>query len=86
MELLHKLFNMCLTTRMILDTWRKSIINPIPKSAGLVNDPLKYRGLSLQSCVYKIMSVIINKRITKYIDQHEHLGRRTEWVLQRKIV
>ena len=47
------------------------MINPIPKDAGYVNDPLKYRGLSLQCCLYKILSSIINKRIVAHLTEND---------------
>ena len=49
--------------------WLKSIINPIPK--GSKKDPytpLNYRGISLQSCVYKVYSGLLNSRISAYCE------------------
>ena len=72
-ELLHALFTNCFTSGLIPDAWRKSVINPIPKSDGYSTDPLKYRGLSLQSCVYKIFSVILNRRVMAYLENSHNL-------------
>ena len=69
MELLHKFFNACLRTLKIPDVWRKAIIHPIPKEPGKVINPLKYRGLALQCCIYKILSGILNDRLTNYLER-----------------
>ena len=42
---------------------------PIPKSSS--KDPyipLNYRGISILSCTYKVLSRLINARISKYCD------------------
>ena len=57
---------------MIPDDWRKAVINLIPKESGRIIDPLKYRGISLQSCVYKVFSNIINNRVITHLE-HEGL-------------
>ena len=49
-----------LDTGLIPDLWRKVIIHPIPRELGKVTDPLKYRGLALQCCMYKLLSRIVN--------------------------
>ena len=67
-KLLFCFFSKCFTTGKIPDCWHKSIINPIPKSAGYTTNPLEYRGLSLQSCVYKVFSNIINKRVMDHLE------------------
>ena len=58
-KLLQQLFNACLQTRMIPNTWRMTIINPIPKRKPNSMEPDEYRGLSLQCCIYKILSSIL---------------------------
>ena len=63
-ELIYELFKVCFNHQKIPDMWTKSVIHPITKETTKSNDPLKYRGLALQSCIYKIFSSIINKRLT----------------------
>ena len=58
--LMHSFFNMCLENKIIPTMWETSIINPIPKTKQKSNDPLKYRGIALQCCMYKLLSVIMN--------------------------
>ncbi len=56
---------------MLPSMWLKSVINPIPK--GFNKDPfvpLNYRGISLLSCVVKVFSGIINKRIVNYCESN----------------
>ena len=72
-ELLHGLFTMCFRKVLIPDTWRMSIINPIPKAQGFPPDPLKYRGLALQSCIYKIFSAIMNRCLMTYLESENIL-------------
>ena len=37
----------------------------------MVIDPLKYRGLALQCCMYTILSSILNARIVKFVEENE---------------
>ena len=69
-EMLHAFFNACLKNRLILDTWRLMIINPIPKTTVASMDPLQYRGLLLQCCIYKILSVVINERVINHLEKY----------------
>ena len=68
-ELLLVFFRKCFGAGKIPQHWKHSIIHPIPKERGYLNDPLKFRGLSLQSCIYKIFSSIVNSRIVNYLEQ-----------------
>ena len=72
-ELMYSLFTLCFWNHIIPSIWRQSIINPIPKSGGYVPDPLQYHGLALQSCIYKVFSSILNKRICKHVEQNRLL-------------
>ena len=68
-RLFYKFFSVCWKYELIPSKWRQAIIHPIPKMASSSIDLLKYRGLALQSCVYKILSNIINLCITNYLEQ-----------------
>ena len=72
--LIHSLFVTCFEYGLIPDVWRHTIINLIPKNDGYVNDPLKYRGLTLQSCIYNILSSVLNERIAKYQESHNTIS------------
>ena len=73
-RLLLGLFNVCFVNNVIPSIWRKSVIAPIPKSS--TKDPcvpLNYRGISLLSCMYKLYTSLINRRLTSYCDENEYL-------------
>ena len=68
-SVLKILFNKCFDYGKIPSMWLKSVIVPIPKSAGKdPNVPLNYRGISLTSCVSKVYSGVLNNRINTYTD------------------
>ena len=69
-KLLHKLITKCWQYEMIPDVWRQAIVHPIPKTSTVSMDPLKYRGLALQSCIYKIFSAVINTRIVNHLERN----------------
>ena len=71
MHLMHGLFSLCWRSKMVPDQWRQAIIHPIPKTSTKSIDPLKYRGLALQSCVCKILCDIINDHIVNHLDNED---------------
>ena len=62
---LHKFFE----TGMIPNIWRKAIIHLIPKESGRSIDPLKYRGLALQCCMYKLLSAVVNEHVITFFNE-----------------
>ena len=73
MKLLHSLFYTCFKTGLIPSTWKTALIHPIPKSSKREIDPLKYRGLALQLCIFKVYCAILNKRIVGYLEDNNIL-------------
>ena len=68
-HILFNLFSKCFDYCILPSTWLKAIITPIPKSTD--KDPfipINYRGISLLSCVSKVFSSILNKRIVSYLE------------------
>ena len=56
---------------MVPNQWLQAIILPMPKgTTSKAIDPLSYRGLSLQLCVYKIYSSVLNARLNTYLESH----------------
>ena len=50
------------------ETWRQSIIVPIPKSGKDTSNPQNYRPIALTSCLRKTMERMINSRLTWYLE------------------
>ena len=71
MFLLTKLFNSCFSNGCVPDCLLTSIITPIPKGKDKdPNVPLSYHGLSFVSCVAKLFTGVLNRRIVGYLDNH----------------
>lgn len=69
-----RLFNLCLDSGMIPELWSQCIILPIGKGDATVStDPLTHRGLALQCCIYKLYSLVINRRLNNYFESNELL-------------
>ena len=72
---LKKLFNDILSNGKIPDTWRSSYLIPLYKGKGTVKDPSNYRGIALQSCLYKIFTGLIYKRLQFWVDVNGKVPR-----------
>ena len=74
-NILHTLFSICFEYNIIPSKWKDTIICPIPKGdKSRPTDPLSYRGLSLQCCMYKIYSKIMNIRLNSYLNDNNILS------------
>ena len=71
---LTKLFNVILATGCIPEAWVIGIIVPIYKKKGSVENPENYRGITLLSCVGKMFTSLVSKRVSKYVENFELLG------------
>ena len=71
--LLFKIYSFCFENGVIPESWLQGIINPIYK-AGSVNDPLNYRGITLINVIGKCYSIILNKRLCKWLDENNVLN------------
>ena len=64
-----KLFNVCWKFGVVPSLWKHSIIVPIPKKRMRgVCDANNFRGISLTSLVCKIMCMVLNKRLTTFLE------------------
>ncbi len=69
MFLLHNLFTKSFEFGIVPTIWLKTLISPVPKSAGkYLYVPLNYRGINLLSCVSKIFSGLINNHLINYCE------------------
>ena len=63
-----KLYNNIWVNCTFPETWRQSIIVPIPKSGKDTSNPQNYRPIALTSCLCKTMERMINSRLTWYLE------------------
>ena len=71
--LLYRLFNSVLEKSYFPEQWGRALIVPIHKT-GSLNDPNNYRGISLLSCVGKLFTKLINKRLTKWAADYDKIS------------
>ena len=73
-ELLYNIVRYCFNTGTVPNDWNTGLIKPIPKSDGKdPRDPLSYRGITLISIPCKIYADILNIRLSKWIEDNNHL-------------
>jgi hypothetical protein len=65
---IHKLSNSVWNKEELPDQWKESIIVPVDKKSAKT-DNNNYRGISLLSTPYKIVSNILLSRLGRYIDE-----------------
>lgn len=63
-----KLYNKCVELGEIPEKWRTSTINILYKGKGEVNDPNSYRGIALENNSFKILTKLLNDKITEEVD------------------
>ena len=68
------LFNIILDTGHVPNDLTIGIIKPLFKNKGDVSSPENYRGITLLSCLGKMFTAVINKRLTKFLDQRQFIG------------
>ncbi|XP_055998773.1 uncharacterized protein LOC130047523 isoform X1 [Ostrea edulis] len=72
---LRNLFQLIFDSSIIPSIWRKAIICPILKdSSSDKHLPMNYRGISLLSCISKLYSAFINKRLVTYLENNDILA------------
>jgi hypothetical protein len=52
--------NIILDKDIIPESWGKGILIPISKNKGSKSDPNSYRGVTLNSCISKVFSAVLN--------------------------
>ena len=65
--ILYKLFHFCFANSIAPTTWLKCVITP-----STFKDPcmsLNYRGITLLSCMSKVYTKVLNKRIISYVEE-----------------
>ena len=74
-----KIFNVLLKTDQFPDSWREGIIIPIHKQ-GNSADPNNYRGITLNSCLGKLFSHVINEREFQIFRGQVFYWQGTSWI------
>ena len=69
-----KLFNIVLNSGIVPTDWTIGLIRPLYKKKGNPKDPNNYRGITLLSCLGKLFTSILNKRLTTYLESNDILG------------
>ena len=64
-----RLLNTCMRQGKVPEEWRTGLIVPIWKKKGDVQDPGKYRGITLLSHIMKLLERILDGRIRKRVEQ-----------------
>ncbi len=72
---LHRLFNVVFSTGVTPSSWRKCVLNPIPKNATSdPREPTNYRGIALASSVYKLYCGVLNFRLSEWAEHNDLLS------------
>ena len=70
--ILLKLFNSVFDNNAKIEQWGLAIITPIFKNGSKMN-PNNYRGISILSCLGKLLSAILNARLLRFSLEHKIL-------------
>ena len=71
-DLFVQFFNKLYDEGIFPKEWSKSIIVPIHKK-GDANIPDNYRGIALTSVLCKVYTHVLNKRLTRWVEQEEQI-------------
>ena len=74
LNIIVKYFNLVLNTGIVPEEWCIGVIVPIYKNKGSSDNPDNYRGITLLSCVGKLFTALLNKRLTSYLDAVGGIG------------
>ena len=67
---IQKMFNLIFTTKCYPKLWCLGHIVPIYK-AGDNSEPSNYRGITVSSAMGKLFNIILNERLTTFLEKHE---------------
>ena len=69
-DVIQQLFNIVIVNSCYRQLWKIGFLSLILKSDDSF-DPSNYRGIAATSCFGKLFTLIINKRLTEYIEFHK---------------
>ena len=70
-KILCKLFNCIMNTEQMPSAWRQSILIPIFKGKGDIQECKNYRGIKLLSHTFKIWERVVDRRMRQSTNIHE---------------
>ena len=70
-KILCKLFNCIMNTEQMPSGWRQSILIPIFKGKGDIQECKNYRGIKLLAHTFKISERVVDRRMRQCINIHE---------------
>ena len=73
-NLIVKIFNVILLKGIFPENWLFGILKPIYKNKGSKADPGNYRGITLVSCLSKLFTGVINKRLSEHLETNNLLN------------
>ena len=75
MPIYVKLFNCVLDNGIVPEAWVTGYITPIYKGKGDPSNPDNYRGITIVSCLGKLFTSIISKRLQNYSDSIDLISK-----------
>ena len=63
-----ELLSKCLITGNIPEAWRKLVIKLLYKGKGNVSSPESYRGIALESLVFKLFTRLLTERLSSLVE------------------
>ena len=57
---------------MLPNLWRESSLTPIHKKDDKYK-PENYRGIAVSNILYKVFCILLNKRLTSFLDKRESI-------------
>ena len=68
LPLLVNFFNTVLETKSYPEDWSCEIITPIHK-LGKIDNPDNYRGITINSCLSKLLNLLLTNRLTSFVNE-----------------
>ena len=72
--MLTQLLNVILDTGIFPEQWSLAIIKPLYKNVDEREDPSNYQGISSLSCLGKLLTNLINERLTRFVNENNIIG------------
>ena len=69
-----KLFNTVFDSGIIPSAWLEGIIRPIYKNKGDIKNVENFRPITILSCLGKLFTSMLNKRLTEFVDKNNELS------------